>query len=68
MHFCYTVRADDARGTVLRVLHEMIHFVFTMAFIISYYEATKTQRDELTFLIPTARPPLTRPPSSVARL
>lgn len=36
---------DAAQSTILRVFHEMIHLVYTISFIISYYEATKTQRD-----------------------
>lgn len=37
--------ADAAQSTILRAFHEMIHLVYTIYFIISYYEATKTQRD-----------------------
>lgn len=46
-YYCYDIRTDASWGTILRVLHDMIHLVFTMAHIISYHEATETQRDWL---------------------
>lgn len=43
---CITsIRADDAQLTILRVFRDISHLVFTMALIISYSEAIKTQRD-----------------------
>ena len=46
-YYCYDIRTDASWGTILRVLHDVTHLVFTVAHIISYHEATETQRDWL---------------------